>query len=466
MIMKKINNLLGITALLMILGLSIIASCKKEKPPGKISVYTSSDLKVGSINVSIDGSFKGVIAEGDYLLTTPQCNSSLCLNSEAPSESSFLLKAVANDGSEWTFNEQVPNGGCEIKELNLANRSKIPVPVNQKGEVIFWESTVSGCSSDTYVTINGQTNSISSYSSSVPDCGASGCATFSLNPGTYTYSASSSACSGTKTGTISIIANQCTPVQLMWSGTTNSGYNCVNGNCVFTNSNAQYSTLSGCQSACSGPITSGYNCVSGNCIFTSNNAQYSTLPGCQTACSSNSSITFQNNSFTSIEITFNGITQTIPPGGTAVFYGTPGTLATGTAETSGNTSSGTQVGSKLIWNLSTQFPSSGNATTNLNVGSDWFFIKIKNNGTKPLENFYVNYGLQSQTLDNITIPNNNQGYNIGYYKAWSNSNVRTDLQGTSQYVTWYQGTNFTLPFTINQVANLTNTYLMEIGTDK
>lgn len=167
-----------------------------------------------------------------------------------------------------------------------------------------------------------------------------------------------------------------------------------------------------------------------------------------------------------MEITFNGSTQTASPGGTAVFYGTPGTLATGTAETSGKTSSGTILGIQLMWTLSYQFPISGNTTINLNVGSDKFFIKVRNNGTKTLENFYVNYGLQSQSLDNITIPNNNQIYSIGYYKAFSNSNVRVDLQGTSQYVTWNQGTNFTLPFTINQVANLTNTYLMEIGTDK
>jgi len=167
-----------------------------------------------------------------------------------------------------------------------------------------------------------------------------------------------------------------------------------------------------------------------------------------------------------MEITFNGSPQTASPGGTAVFYGTPGTLATGTAETSGKTSSGTQLGIPLGWTLSYQFPSSGNTTINLNVGSDKFFIKVRNNGTKTLENFYVNYGLQSEMLENITIPNNNQIYSIGYYKAWSNSNVRVDLQGASQTVTWYQGTNFTLPFTINQVANLTNTYLMEIGTDK
>ena len=213
-----------------------------------------------------------------------------------------------------------------------------------------------------------------------------------------------------------------------------------------------------------GGNTSGYNCVSGNCIYASSNAQYSTLSACQSNCSqpSNSSITFVNNAFTPINITFGGITKIAPVGGSAVFTGSPGSTQSGSANTSGKTTSGNQVGLLLEWDLSYQYPSSGNSTINLHVTSSYFFVRLRNNGSKPLVNFYVNYGLTSQTLDNITIANDNVQYSIGYYRAWSNSNVRATLQNTNQYVTWNQGTHFNLPFNNNQVANLLNTALHEI----
>ena len=70
-----------------------------------------------------------------------------------------------------------------------------------------------------------------------------------------------------------------------------SGYNCVSGNCSAVSDNAQYGTLSACQSSCGGGGggggTAGYNCVSGNCVSVSSGAQYSTLSSCQSSCTSN-----------------------------------------------------------------------------------------------------------------------------------------------------------------------------------
>lgn len=70
-----------------------------------------------------------------------------------------------------------------------------------------------------------------------------------------------------------------------------SGFNCASGNCYAVSDNAQYSTLSACQAACTsggggGGGNAGYNCVSGNCASVSSGAQYTTLSACQANCSS------------------------------------------------------------------------------------------------------------------------------------------------------------------------------------
>jgi hypothetical protein len=149
-----------------------------------------------------------------------------------------------------------------------------------------------------------------------------------------------------------------------------------------------------------------------------------------------STITFINPAFTPIDITFNGQAKTAPVGGSAIFTGTANTAGTGTASTSGKTSSGTQVGLLLTWNSFTlTFPSAGtNLNSPLNVGGEYFFLKMSNTSGLTIQKVYVNYNTVSQTLDNISIPNNGITYNIGYYKAFSNSNVRAE-SGSSDW-TW------------------------------
>ena len=117
----------------------------------------------------------------------------------------------------------------------------------------------------------------------------------------------------------------------------------------------------------------------------------------------------------------------------------------GTATTSGKTSSGTTVGSTMSWTLNNTFPTSGNLNSNLNVGGDYFFLKVKNASPKSINKVYVNYGLVNQTLDNVVIANDSQTYNLGYYKAFSNSNVR----GENGTYAWSWNT-LSLPFTQNQ----------------
>ncbi|MEX8547661.1 MAG: hypothetical protein V5804_08675 [Mucilaginibacter sp.] len=160
---------------------------------------------------------------------------------------------------------------------------------------------------------------------------------------------------------------------------------------------------------------------------------------------STSTITYTNASFTSVNITVNGLAKTIAVGSSAQYTGTPNAAATGTATTSGKTSSGTVVGNTISWTLSNTFPASGNANSTLNVGGDFFFLKVKNTSSKTINKLYVNYGLVSQTLDNVVIANDGLVYNLGYYKAYTNSNVRGENGTTS----WSWNT-LSLPFTTNQ----------------
>jgi hypothetical protein len=94
---------------------------------------------------------------------------------------------------------------------------------------------------------------------------------------------------------------------------------------------------------------------------------------------------------------------------------------------------------------------------------------MTNNSTHIMENLYVNYGLSSQTVDYIVVSNTGIKYTVGYYKAWTNSNVRIyyqDLPGN--YYFWDYGTHFTLPWEVNQYVSLaiSSRKSTESGIDK
>jgi hypothetical protein len=79
------------------------------------------------------------------------------------------------------------------------------------GSVVFWIASDLGCG-NVKVNLNGGTGYISSYYSTSPSCGASGCANFTLPPGSYSYSASCG--SYTWSGTVNATSNGCYKMQL------------------------------------------------------------------------------------------------------------------------------------------------------------------------------------------------------------------------------------------------------------
>ena len=163
-----------------------------------------------------------------------------------------------------------------------------------------------------------------------------------------------------------------------------------------------------------------------------------------------STLTYVNDTYTPISITINNVTQTISVGSSLIIPGDAGKTVTGTAYTSGQSASGSALGLKLSWNINNSFPNSGNVSTNLDAGPNYFFLNVINNSSLPMTVLYVNYGLQPQTTDNITIPNDGRTYNIGYYNAYTNSNVRTE----NGSIYWYWP-NLNLPGTINQSTTVT-----------
>ena len=173
--------------------------------------------------------------------------------------------------------------------------------------------------------------------------------------------------------------------------------------------------------------------------------------------------TFINTVFTPITITVSSVVRTIQPGDSTTYTLTtnPRSLVFN-ASTSGKTSSNTQIGLLISWGgslSSIDVSSMQSYRARLIISSSYFFLYMTNTGKTTLGPIYVNYGLTDQTTDNILIPGDGLTYQTGYYKSFTNTQVRAfwSSPNASTYTFWNQGTHFTLPFTTNQSVVLSNT---------
>jgi hypothetical protein len=168
---------------------------------------------------------------------------------------------------------------------------------------------------------------------------------------------------------------------------------------------------------------------------------------------------FRNKVFTDIAITVVGqgsYTIGLEDSITINYPNNPGSF-TYSAETFGKTTSGTQVGEKIVWNYTHDVSGVSSKTINLVVNEEFFFIYIRNGGTVDLNPFHVNYGTSNETVDNIVIPPDSVKYRTGYYKAFTDTEIRAYWDNTTLYTFWIQGTHFTLPFTQSQSVSLLST---------
>ena len=177
---------------------------------------------------------------------------------------------------------------------------------------------------------------------------------------------------------------------------------------------------------------------------------------CQTRA--NSAIMYTNNTYTPITINVNGTTKTIPAGTSAAFAGQYASQAVMTANTTGNSGSLANsnpsglVGMTLNWSRTDSFPITDTLRIPLNVGPTYFFLRMQNNDPKNIIDFYVNIsfpGPGEQVFQDVTIPNNGVVYDMGYYLAFSSSNVQ--VQTSDSRVIWKA---VSLPFTNNQSCTI------------
>ena len=163
-------------------------------------------------------------------------------------------------------------------------------------------------------------------------------------------------------------------------------------------------------------------------------------------------ITFNNNTYTQIDMTVTGLASyDIPAGGNHTFHydNNPGSINIyGT--TSGKTNTGNPIGETLYFIINNHTTTGYNSHTfELNILSDYFFMYMSNNGPVSVGPLYVNYGTADQTYDNISIPNDGVKYSIGYYKALSGNNIRAYINAVDYYY-WTEGVHFTYPDISNQ----------------
>jgi major membrane immunogen (membrane-anchored lipoprotein) len=172
---------------------------------GQVTFWTASDLGCGTITVVCNGISK--IISGYFPSGAPACGASGAATFDLnPGTYAFTASC---SGKNWSGTITITAGACTMAQLtNSGGGGGGGITT---GQGIFWTKTNFGCGVIN-VTLNGVTRTVSSYYSSVPACGASGCANYTLNPGTYSFTAS---CSGrTWSGTIVIIVGGCAHVEL------------------------------------------------------------------------------------------------------------------------------------------------------------------------------------------------------------------------------------------------------------
>jgi len=159
-----------------------------------------------------------------------------------------------------------------------------------------------------------------------------------------------------------------------------------------------------------------------------------------------SDVTIENDTYTDLAVTLDGKSYTIPYGNSQTFTANAGSAITGQVTTSGGTASA-PVGITLTWPLDGyNFPASGTEVIPIDASSDYFYLTLKNISGSTVTQIIVNNGLTAQTTDNVSIPSDGNIYGVGYYQAFSNSNLQVNLYN-STYLTW---ASLNLPFTSNQ----------------
>jgi len=183
----------------------------------EVTFWVNWDDGGGTIYVNINGTTKDITSYYPGQTTIDGCNKNGCANfTLSPGTYSY----TASDANEsWQGTITLSAGQCHLIHLNHGSGGG--GGGSNSGKATFWTKSDLGCGNIT-VNINGTTRTINSYYSNGigNGCDVSGCANFTLSPGSYSYSASSSG-GMTWNGTVNISANGCNQIQL--TGNCNGG---------------------------------------------------------------------------------------------------------------------------------------------------------------------------------------------------------------------------------------------------
>lgn len=124
-------------------------------------------------------------------------------------------------------------------------------------------------------------------------------------------------------------------------------------------------------------------------------------------------------------------------------------LVTYFAQTSGRYTDSTQLGLTMTWEGQKILNGLQTPRLFLDISKAYFHLSIINNN-QVLNPLYVNAGTPYEFLENIYVYQSSDPLPIGYYHALANTLIRAYVAGASTSVTWSNGGQFTLPFTINQ----------------
>ncbi|MBK6381111.1 MAG: hypothetical protein IPF72_16080 [Chitinophagaceae bacterium] len=185
---------------------------------GQAVFWTASDLGCGNITVTCNGTSKTI---NGFNSTTPNCGSTYAATFTLdPGTYNFTATC---SGVNWTGTVTITSGTCSTMQLTGGGGgSGGGGGGTSSSQAIFWIASDLGCG-PINVTCNGVTKQITAYTSSAPNCGTTGFATFSLGYGIYNFTAS---CSGLNwNGTISTTPGACITKQLTSSGGGGGG-NC------------------------------------------------------------------------------------------------------------------------------------------------------------------------------------------------------------------------------------------------
>jgi major membrane immunogen (membrane-anchored lipoprotein) len=168
---------------------------------GSAVFWTDFDYNIGNISVYVEGSYEGQITSY-YSSSTPSCGSSGCVTI-TKEVGTYDFNAEAEDGTKWESSISINKNDCSTMRLYT----------DKDGQAIFWTDADYGVGSITVYVDDSYIGKITSYYSSVPDCGSSGCATLTKEAGTYSFSAEAQ--DGTKwSDNITIRTGQCSTMKL------------------------------------------------------------------------------------------------------------------------------------------------------------------------------------------------------------------------------------------------------------